>query len=154
MELSHHDIEALVAEIWHSVLGMDIGESSPRTDDAPSLSSLIHVHGAWEGTIVLHGPQALAASVAAAMFGMEADELSEDDIGDAFGEIANMLGGSVKALVDGPCSLSLPTVIGGTQYTLTVPGSTVLNESWFASAGHPLAVRVLQRASADVPAFA
>ena len=98
MELSHHDIEALVAEIWHSVLGMDIG--------------------------------------------------------DAFGEIANMLGGSVKALVDGPCSLSLPTVIGGTQYTLTVPGSTVLNESWFASAGHPLAVRVLQRASADVPAFA
>ena len=154
MELSHHDIRALVAEIWQSVLGMDIDDSGPRADDSPSLSSLIHVHGAWEGTIVLHGTQALATAVAVSMFGMPADELSEDDIGDAFGEIANMLGGSVKAMVDGPASLSLPTVIGGTQYTLSVPGSTMLNESWFASAGQPLAVRVLERASADVPVFA
>ncbi len=55
-------------------------------------------------------------------------------------------------MVDGPGSLSLPTVIGGSQYTLQIPGSIRLNEVWFISADQPLLVEVLQRSSSGVPA--
>ena len=37
-------------------------------------------------------------------------ELDDEDIADAFGEIANVVGGNVKAALPGPSALSLPDV--------------------------------------------
>lgn len=38
------------------------------------------------------------------------ETVTTDDLVDAFGEIANVVGGNVKALLDAPASLSLPEV--------------------------------------------
>lgn len=152
MELTDDDIYQLVQEIWSSFLQLDVQPCPPGPGGDESLSALIHIHGSWEGSVVIHASNALATRIAAAMFATPPDDLSADDTNDALGEVVNMLGGSVKSLVDGPASLSLPTVIGGAQYTLSVPGSSDLNEVWFTTADQPLVVRVLQRASADVPA--
>lgn len=148
MDVTDADIHALVQEIWRSYLDLDVDPGPVAEPEGPTLSGIIHIHGAWEGTVILRASQELATHAAEAMFGTE--ELDDGDIDDALGEIVNMLGGSVKALADGPCSLSLPTVIGGRSYTLAVPGSSDLLGVWMASAGHPVHVRVLQRATADV----
>lgn len=151
MELTDADIHTLVQEIWASYLLLDVEPAPhPQTSDR-SLSALIHIHGTWEGTVILHCSRALAGHIAGAMFAIEPEELSEDEVGDAVGEIANMLGGSIKSMVDGPASLSLPTVIGGEQYVVKIPGSTVLNEVWFTTSDESMVVSVLQRASSDVP---
>lgn len=151
MDLTHDDIHALVQEIWRSYLNLDIEPAAPHEPDGQTLSAIIHVHGSWEGTVVMRTSRELAVSAAQAMF--DTEDLEEGDVDDALGEIANMLGGSVKALVEGPCSLSLPTVIGGRSYTLTVPGSSDLLVTWLSSASEPVQVRILQRATADVGAF-
>ncbi len=44
------------------------------------------------------------------MFAMEPDEVSDAEIGDALGEMANIVGGNVKALMPEPSVLSLPQV--------------------------------------------
>jgi chemotaxis protein CheX len=54
------------------------------------------------------------------MLGMECDEVN-DDLNDAIGEIANMLGGSVKQVLSKgglDVKLSIPTVISGEDYTV------------------------------------
>jgi len=41
---------------------------------------------------------------------MPAEEVTSDEIGDALGELANVLGGNVKAMLPAPSTMSLPTV--------------------------------------------
>ncbi len=152
MELTEADIHALVEEIWASYLMLDVVPAPAPGSEGQSLSALIHIHGSWEGTVILHCTRALSEQIAGAMFAVDPGELTDDEIGDAVGEIVNMLGGSVKSLVDGPASLSLPTVIGGAQYVVQIPGSTVLNEVWCTTGDQPMVVSILQRASAEIPA--
>ncbi len=42
--------------------------------------------------------------------GMEVDEVTEDDVADALGELANMIGGNVKSILPELSALSLPHV--------------------------------------------
>jgi chemotaxis protein CheX len=54
------------------------------------------------------------------MLGMDVDEVGED-VNDALGEIANMLGGYVKQILSKgglDINLSIPTVISGEDYTV------------------------------------
>jgi len=54
------------------------------------------------------------------MLGIEVDEIGED-VNDALGEIANMLGGSIKQVLSRgglDINLSIPTVISGEEYTV------------------------------------
>ena len=53
------------------------------------------------------------------MLGMECEEIEDDDVNDALGEIANLLGGGVKHLLSTSgldVKLSTPTVISGASY--------------------------------------
>jgi chemotaxis protein CheX len=57
------------------------------------------------------------------MLGMEVEEAeeAEEDVNDALGEIANMLGGQVKMVLSKggmDMNISIPTVISGEEYTI------------------------------------
>ncbi|NVN89793.1 MAG: chemotaxis protein CheX, partial [Desulfuromonadales bacterium] len=68
----------------------------------------------------IHCPVSLALKITSSMLGMECDEVNED-LNDAIGEIANMLGGSVKQVLSKgglDVKLSIPTVISGEDYTV------------------------------------
>ena len=75
------------------------------------LSSWVDVVGPWTGTVVLTTGRETAADLTRALLGDHAPaELEDEDIADAFGEIANVVGGNVKAALPGPSALSLPDV--------------------------------------------
>jgi chemotaxis protein CheX len=82
------------------------------------------------------------------MFELAADEISPSEISDALGEIANMMGGNVKALLPGPATLSLPSVTEGSDYSITVPGAALACELHLECEGEPLSVRVHRRLEA------
>ncbi len=147
MELTDQDVHGLLQEVWQSLLDLEVDLVGGGSHDDASLSAVIHIQGDWEGTVTIQASRALATRIAAQMFMMEPAELEPAEIDDALGEVANMLGGSVKATVEGTLQLSLPTVISGSQYVLSIPGSHVLNEVWLATEGEPLLVRILDRAN-------
>ena len=66
---------------------------------------------------------------------------------DAVGELANMVGGSLKGLVPGPSRLSLPTVVDGSDYSTKIPGAKQVVQAALSAAGEPLIVTVLRRVS-------
>ena len=92
------------------------------------LSSHVTVTGTWEGVITTECSEAKAVELAAAMFEMEGNELAEDDVRDAIGEVANLLAGQYKCELPEGCLLSLPTVTKGTDYLVNVPGGRVVGQ--------------------------
>lgn len=121
MELQEKIIEA-AKEIFSSMIMMDIEAGSnvparahPLED---SISGVIGLAGTHRGVLAIHLPYAVAFAITGNFLGMEVDEVNED-VEDAVGELANMLGGSVKAfLTDNgrDISLSMPSAISGKEY--------------------------------------
>jgi chemotaxis protein CheX len=130
------------------MLGLDVsrkdgGRGMDGTEQM--ITSCVQITGAWAGAVTLKCSLELARATAAAMFAAEPEDLGEDEVQDAYGELANMTGGNIKNLVEGTCHLSLPAVAQGVSYRLSIPGSVVRNQLDFTSDGQPLRVTVLER---------
>ncbi len=105
-------IQSIAEDAWTALVGEDeILLPIPGGLPADALSSWVDVVGPWTGTVVLTTGRETAAGLTRALLGEHApDELEDEDIVDAFGEIANVVGGNVKAALPGPSALSLPDV--------------------------------------------
>lgn len=87
-----------------------------------SLSAMVGFAGFKQGNLAIHAPAKVAKGLTGDFLGIEVEEINED-VQDAMGELANMLAGSLKpyiAVNGGKVELSLPSVVHGEEYTLTV----------------------------------
>jgi chemotaxis protein CheX len=87
-----------------------------------SLSAMVGFAGFKQGNLAIHLPEAVAKGLTGDFLGVEVDEINED-VQDAMGELANMLAGSLKPFISEngeKVDLSLPSVVYGEEYTLTV----------------------------------
>jgi chemotaxis protein CheX len=82
---------------------------------------------------------------------MDAPEEMDNDVRDAVGEIANMIGGNMKAAMGRDVRLSLPTVIDGCDYEMRVCGSAVEHTVAFNYSGGDFWVTVLVKDSPSAP---
>ena len=105
-------VQSIAEDAWTALVGEDeILLPVPGELPADVLSSWVDVVGPWTGTVVLTTGRETAAGLTRALLGDHAPvELEDEDIADAFGEIANVVGGNVKASLPGPSALSLPDV--------------------------------------------
>ena len=109
-------------DVFSTMVMLNLVSGSPLTETVDhfhnSISGMVGFAGVYTGTLSVHCPASLAIRITSSMLGMECDEV-DDDVNDALGEIANMLGGGVKHLLitDGKnVKLSTPTVISGENY--------------------------------------
>ena len=105
-------VQSIAEDAWTALVGEDeflVPIPGELTGD--TLSSWVDVVGPWTGSVILTTGRDTAAGLTRALLGEHApDELEDEDIADAFGEIANVVGGNVKAALPGPSALSLPDV--------------------------------------------
>jgi chemotaxis protein CheX len=103
-------VQSIAEDAWIALVGEDellVPIPGELPDDV--LSSWVDVVGPWTGTVVLTTGRQTAADLTRALLGDSAPELLDhEDVADAFGEIANVVGGNVKAALPGPSALSLP----------------------------------------------
>lgn len=82
--------------------------------DAPAdgMSATISIGGPWTATLEVIVTQELARTFAATLLGGSPADLPGEDVDDALGELANVVGGNIKGLLDdgGNATLSLPVV--------------------------------------------
>lgn len=94
--------------------------SEPITTFHCSVTGMVGLAGTYTGILSIHCPHKLAMLITSNMLGMDVEEVCED-VNDAMGEIANMLGGYVKQILSKgglDINLSIPTVIAGEEYTV------------------------------------
>ncbi|MDD5286053.1 MAG: chemotaxis protein CheX [Desulfuromonadaceae bacterium] len=111
-------------EVFTTMIMMDPKDEFPMREPVSrfkcSITGMVGFAGTYSGVISIHCPVDLAMKITSSMLGMECDEVN-DDLNDAIGEIANMLGGSVKQVLSKgglDVKLSIPTVIAGEDYTV------------------------------------
>ncbi len=146
MHIDAQKIAVLVDDIWMATLGLP---TRPAADDAsgsssePTLDGIINIAGDWQGTVAVRVPKPLAARIAARMFRLGDTAPTLEDMQDALGEITNMTGGNIKALLPGHCFLSLPAVVEGRADTIRVPSSQVVTRVAFECEGFPAVVSLM-----------
>jgi chemotaxis protein CheX len=105
-------VESIAQEAWISLVGEDeVLVPLPGGPVTDPLSSWVDVVGPWTGSVVLTTGRHTAEELTRALLGEHSpDVLEDEDVADAFGEIANVVGGNVKAALPGTAGLSLPDV--------------------------------------------
>ncbi len=111
-------------EIFETMLGMEANAGEPLSGRInsfkDSVTGTIGLAGPYQGMLAIHIPEAVAKAITSAFLCMEVEEIDED-VKDALGELANMLGGSVKSGLGEEgreIKLSIPSAICGAQYTI------------------------------------
>ncbi len=117
-------VRTSTADVFTTMLGMEIANESEYSDEnAPQVSdgvlALVGMAGAWSGTGAISCTAAFACRLCNQMLMTEATSVNEEVL-DAVGEVANMIIGNFKTMVEeqlGPLGLSIPTVIYGRNFT-------------------------------------
>lgn len=108
-------VNAIADEVFTAMVDGEPGHLNPWFEAPPVLGDPIHswvdVHGSHPGRVLVTTERETATRLTRALLVMDPDdEVSDADFVDAFGEIANVVGGNVKALVPDPGPLTLPLV--------------------------------------------
>jgi chemotaxis protein CheX len=143
---SADDLEVITREVWTSFLDGDpaglVAGGDPPTGE--QITGCVHLSGAYTGSIMLQCSPPAARDAAAALFSIAPGDVTQIEVVDAIGEIANMVGGNVKSMLPGPSLLSLPMVVQG---VLSVPGAQVVRTVQLIWRAEPLTVSLWQQAS-------
>lgn len=147
-EIGLSELNNLTKEIWSSMANMPLepcAEISRPAKESGYVVASVQVVGGWKGAVRLDMDMGLARATAANLLAVDESEVSQDDIRDSAGELANMTGGSFKGLLTTPCNLSLPSVAIGTNYDFTIKHGRVALESSLQGAAGKLLVTIIER---------
>jgi chemotaxis protein CheX len=126
------------------MFGMQVVNDEPTADGRTELGGVIPISGGWNGLVAMGCSEAFARRLAAVMFDMEPDEMSEGEVVDAFGELVNVTTGNIKALLPHGCAMGTPTV--APDLTLGADGGTKVQLWGFNADGDHLTVVIKQAA--------
>lgn len=122
--LDEATLQSIAEEAWLAMVGDDeflVPLPGGPLEDA--LSSWVEVVGPWTGVVVLTCARDTAEQLARCLLKEHAPPvLDDEDVADALGELANVVGGNVKGLLPGPSVLGLPEV--GTTPVPAAPADT------------------------------
>ena len=105
-------IVSIAEEAWQALVA-DEEYLVPMPGPLPAdpVSSWVDIAGPWSGAVVLACGRQTTADLARCLLARHAPPvLDEEDVEYAFGELANVVGGNVKAVLPGPSALGLPEV--------------------------------------------
>ena len=136
-------LEQLAGDVCTTMLGLELTPAGGafQATDVGLYCGHIGIDGDWQSQIFVFCANGLSQRIASSMFMTEPDDLTDGEIGDAIGELVNILGGNVKGVLPGENSLSLPSVdqLDGDQIPAVECNDT---DAYFQCDGHALTIRV------------
>lgn len=146
MRISRTIVEQVTQSVWQAISSEPLLTAHERvTADTGEgyFAGVVTITGDWEGAVTVECSPPLAVRTATKI--LQSDVATREDVCDALGEIANMIGGNIKAMLSGTCHLSLPSVVSGDDFRTRFPGTEKLYTLRFQCAGDAIIVSVLKR---------
>ena len=113
-------LEVAAREVFELMLGCRLTPNETPSETSMDITSMVGLAGQLCGMMSIRCSKEASTIMASKMLGVGPAEIGPE-MGDAFGEICNMVAGNFKnkivGLSDG-CMLSVPTVIMGNDYSL------------------------------------
>lgn len=107
------------------------------------VAAKVEVAGSWNGSVTVGCTHMLARRTAGKMFDMPAEAVTMEELRDAVGEIANIIGGNVKTLIAGKARLSLPSVAEVDDKSVFEASEKDRMNVWFESEGERFVVQLV-----------
>jgi chemotaxis protein CheX len=143
-------IRQVCVDVWRKMLWIQLDAGlRPPARSGPNAVASVQFDGSWSGCLTIACPYALAASLGATMYA-SSEKLLRDQVSDAFGELANIVGSSVKSLLPGETTITVPVVTVGADAVTAIPGSWLATETAFGCLGQPLTVSLFTTGSTPV----
>jgi chemotaxis protein CheX len=141
MDIFAETIRAVAEEVFAAMVDGEPGMLVAGFDAPSELETPTHawvdMGGSHPGRVIITTEHGTAMMLTRALLGMGEDEAVADaDFVDAVGEIANVVGGNVKALVPDPGPLSMPEVAPQRPED----GAMLLYDATFLWRGLPLGI--------------
>jgi chemotaxis protein CheX len=143
VEVNENDLTEMVEQVWESYLDPEgLNPLIPTYDEnQPSeVHSSVSITGSWTGHIVYASSTLAARRAAAAFLATEPDEVGEEDLSDVLGELANIVGGNVKAMLPPGAFLSLPQVVLAPESTARYPNAQRISGVYGIWDGEPVSI--------------
>ncbi len=141
VEVNENDLAEMVEQVWMSYLDPEgISPLIPTYDEnqPTEVYSSVSITGSWSGHVVYASSTIAARRAAGAFLAMELDEVSEEDLSDVLGELVNIVGGNVKAMLPPGCFLSLPQVVLAPEATTKYPNAERISGVYGLWEGEPV----------------
>ena len=149
------DLAEMVEQVWVSYLDPEgisplvvHGDNKQVSD----VHSTVSITGNWHGHLVYASSRDAARKAAAAFLAMEPDEVGQEDISDVLGELANIVGGNVKAMLPAGCFLSLPTVVLAPDTASYYPAAERISGLYGVWDGEPVSISMWQSVKQEASA--
>jgi chemotaxis protein CheX len=145
--VTQDDLAEMVEQVWASYLDPEgVSPLIPSGDEkqATEVHSTVSITGTWHGHLVYASSMLAARRAAAAFLAMEPDEVGQEDISDVLGELANIVGGNVKAMLPAGCFLSLPTVVLAPDTASFYPAAERISGLWGQWEGENISIAMWQ----------
>jgi len=130
---SRYDLDEIVQTVFLTMTGLTLQPAGnagwePRTD---RLTAVIHLAGAWKGRVLVETSVRQACRLTSLITGVVEPSGLNDDVRDALGEVANMVGGNLKSFLGRGVELSMPLVVEGSHYTGELRGGHLVTRAGY-----------------------
>ena len=135
----------LLNDVFSTMLGSEAWpEQEPEEDVSYPVMGAVFFAGAWKGAVQLELESALAYRVTAHLMSAPVPERVDSDVCDAIGEVVNMIAGNLKSTLPGDAAMSMPVVVAGTDFDLSVIGANQSTKMAFSTPNGRLLVTFVQ----------
>ncbi len=136
MQFLEKEIQQYTQLVCSTILGIEVHPLPGQYETSPSetFTGSVQITGKWNGGLLLSLPSSLVDKLAETLFSLESGKASTEDRKDAVGELINMIGGNIKALLPQPCTLSVPH-LGPEGQNLNFPSAKRVTHCQFKCQG-------------------
>jgi len=129
------DVIHIVEDVFETMLNLPVAATRAALSSATgTLTAAVHLAGSWKGAVWLRCNSEQAFAFTMRLMPEASPKGVDDDVRDALGELANMLGGNLKSLLPRGTSISMPSVVEGGDYAASFRGRHASKTLAFATA--------------------
>ena len=145
MQFLEKEIQQYTQLVCSTLLGLEVQPSPlPYEASTDTVTGSVQITGKWNGAILLSLPASLVNTLTETLFALEPGKASIEDKKDAVGELINMIGGNIKALLPEPSVLSVP-LLALEGHKLYFPSTKMVTHCPFECQGKTFALSLYER---------
>ncbi|MDX1984826.1 MAG: chemotaxis protein CheX [Bryobacteraceae bacterium] len=145
VEAYQSEVTEIVSNVFATMLGSPpIAVDQEWTPEPGRITAVVYFAGEWKGAVLIECGEDLARHWTACLMSIEEPKEYGDDVEDAMGEIANMVGGNLKSVLPSGVGLSMPSVVRGRNYSIKICGGNLTSRQSFRTADGPFWVTLVE----------